>query len=78
MMRPVCAQTFDCLLGYGGKAGTSMATPHVSGVAALIFDANPGITPNEVKEILKESAQPIGSRQEFGAGMVRADWATSY
>lgn len=75
---PICAATYDCRLGYGGKAGTSMATPHVSAVAALVFDANPGITPNEVKEILKESAQHIGSRQEFGAGMVRADYATSY
>ena len=75
---PICAATYDCPLGYGGKAGTSMATPHVSGVAALVYDANPGIEPGDVKEIVKESAQPIGSRQEFGAGMVRADQATNY
>lgn len=73
---PVCAETFDCPLGYGGKAGTSMATPHVSGVAALVFDANPGIEPDQVKAILKSSAENIGSRQAFGAGMVRADSAT--
>ena len=77
-MDPICAATYDCPLGYGGKAGTSLATPHVSGVAALVYDANPGIEPGDVKEIVKESAQPIGSRQEFGAGMVRADQATNY
>lgn len=74
---PICAETFDCPLGYGGKGGTSMATPHVSGVAALVFDANPGIGPNDVKDILKSTAQKIGSRQLFGAGMVRADSATN-
>lgn len=74
---PTCAATYDCPLGYGGKGGTSMATPHVSGVAALVFDANPGFMPGEVKEILKESAEDIGSRQSFGAGMVRADLATN-
>jgi subtilisin family serine protease len=73
---PICAATYDCPLGYGASAGTSMATPHVSGVAALIFDANPGIGPGEVKDILKSSAENIGSRQSFGAGMVRADLAT--
>lgn len=73
---PICAETFDCPLGYGGKAGTSMATPHVSGVAALVFDANPGIEPDDVRDILKETAENIGSRQSFGAGMVRADSAT--
>jgi subtilisin family serine protease len=76
-VNPVCAETYDCPIGYGGKGGTSMATPHVSGVAALVFDANPGIEPNEVKDILKSSAEPIGSRQSFGAGMVRADSATN-
>jgi subtilisin family serine protease len=75
-VNPACAATYSCPLGYGGKGGTSMATPHVSAVAALIYDANPGIGPNEVKEILKDSAQNIGSGKYFGAGMVRADWAT--
>lgn len=73
---PTCAATQSCPLGYAWSAGTSMATPHVSGVAALIYDANPGIKPSQVKAKLKQSAENIGSRQEFGHGMVRADWAT--
>lgn len=73
---PACAATASCATGYGWKGGTSMATPHVSGTAALIRDANPGLGPNDVEEILKNTAENIGSQQEFGHGMVRADLAT--
>lgn len=57
-------------------AGTSMATPHVSAVAAYVRSQHPAWTPGEVRSWLKETAQPIGSRQAFGAGMVDADAAT--
>ena len=73
---PGCAATASCPVGYGWKGGTSMATPHVSGVAALVKDANPGMNPNAVESKLKDTAENIGSRQEFGQGMVRADLAT--
>lgn len=53
-----------------------MAAPHVSGVAALIKQANPNANPNQVAAKLKQSAENIGSLQEFGHGMVRADRAT--
>lgn len=67
---PTCAATYSCPVGYGWKGGTSMATPHVSGAAALVMDANPGLTPNQVEAILMRTAEKIGSRQEFGHGMV--------
>lgn len=41
--------------GYGGLNGTSMAAPHVSGVAGLIFAANSSLTGPQVKEILLAS-----------------------
>lgn len=72
-----CAATASCPVGYGWKGGTSMATPHVSGVAGLVYDANPGITPGEVKDKIKSTAENIGSGIYFGAGMVRADNATN-
>lgn len=57
-------------------AGTSMATPHVSAVAAQVRSQHPDWTPGEVRSWLKETAQNIGSRQAFGAGMLDADAAT--
>ncbi|WP_330301159.1 S8 family peptidase [Streptomyces sp. NBC_00503] len=42
--------------GYSTKSGTSMATPHVVGVAALIASANPGITPAQIRDKLATQA----------------------
>ena len=41
--------------GYDSLSGTSMATPHVSGVAGLIFACNPSLSGPEVKDILVAS-----------------------
>ena len=43
---------------FGVLSGTSMATPHVSGVAALLLSANPRLTPAQVYSILGQTAQP--------------------
>ncbi|MBF2000978.1 MAG: S8 family serine peptidase [Synechococcales cyanobacterium M58_A2018_015] len=40
--------------------GTSMATPHVSGIVALMLSANPDLTPAQVYRILTETATPQG------------------
>jgi subtilisin family serine protease len=41
-------------------AGTSMAVPHISGVIALMWQANPNLTPAEIKKILAETANRSG------------------
>ena len=42
---------------YAFYSGTSMATPHVAGIAALLFQAKPTATPNEIKAALRNSAR---------------------
>ncbi|EKV02296.1 subtilisin-like serine protease [Leptolyngbya sp. PCC 7375] len=41
---------------YGFSSGTSMATPHVAGVVALMLDANPNLTHAQVRQILADSS----------------------
>jgi subtilisin family serine protease len=55
--------------------GTSMAAPHVSGVAALLFGQRPGLTPLQVESILESTATdlgPAGYDPTFGWGLVNA------
>lgn len=44
---------------YGFSSGTSMATPHVAGVVALILDANPHLSHSQVRQIIAETATRI-------------------
>ena len=45
---------------YQYLSGTSMAAPHVAGVAALILSANPNLTAEEVESIITQTANPTG------------------
>lgn len=44
--------------GVGYKSGTSMASPHAAGVAALLLAENPALTPDQLKTILMDTAIP--------------------
>ena len=44
---------------YTVNQGTSMAAPHVAGVVALMLEANPALTPDQVKALLVASATPM-------------------
>lgn len=45
---------------YTQLGGTSMSTPYVSGVAALLLGANPSLAPSEVESVLTRTANPLG------------------
>jgi subtilisin family serine protease len=45
--------------GYGYACGTSMAAPHVSGVAALLASARPEAGPDELATLLRQQADPL-------------------
>jgi Big-like domain-containing protein/subtilase family protein len=74
--------------GYSAPSGTSFSSPLVAGVMALIFSANPYLTPAEAEAVLEDSVDDLGDTDwdpVFGHGRVNAgaavaaalDYATS-
>lgn len=57
--------------------GTSFSAPQVAGVIALMMEANPNLTPAQVRDILQRTATPLPSyyMYEVGAGMLNAQAA---
>lgn len=63
--------------GYKEMNGTSMATSHVTGAAALLLALRPGMNPKELKLLLRRSSTPIKLRKgqqraSLGGGMADA------
>ncbi len=61
--------------GYWFYEGTSMSTPHASGVAALLLAQNPGLTPDQIRYILESTAIDLGSTgrdDDYGYGLINA------
>jgi serine protease len=82
----VLQQTFEPYLSFVDKAdptswayyffdGTSMATPHVSGVAALLLALDSTLTPDQIRDALESTAEDLGAsgRDDFyGWGLIDA------
>ncbi len=67
--------------GYESWSGTSMATPHVTGVAALLWSEIPTATNEEIREAMDATALDLGTsgRDEiFGFGLIQAKSALDY
>jgi serine protease AprX len=59
---------------YTQISGTSMATPFTAGTVALMLDADPTLSPDEVKNILTSTATRMPGREDYevGAGFINA------
>ncbi len=59
---------------YTTASGTSFSAPQVAGTIALMLQANPSLTPDQIREILQRSATPLPPylAHEVGAGMLNA------
>ena len=69
---------------YSYQAGTSLACPHVAGIAALILERNPYLTVTQVNDIIEKSTVKVGDmpykeirkngtwNSHYGYGMVNA------
>ena len=59
---------------YTTGSGTSFSAPHVAGVIALMLEANPQLTPAQVRDILQRTATPLTTYyiHEVGAGMLNS------
>ena len=61
--------------GYATWDGTSMATPHVAGVAALVWSHFPSCTGEEIRQAMNNTAEDLGSANRdnsYGYGLVQA------
>ncbi len=56
--------------------GTSAATPHVAGAAALLLSENPNLTAGQLEARLKSDAIPMGSPLQFGSGRLNLTQAS--
>lgn len=61
--------------GYSYLSGTSMASPHVAGLAALVWSAEPGLTNSGVRQLIRDTADDIGFAGQddfYGYGRINA------
>ncbi|OFI39987.1 peptidase S8 [Arthrobacter sp. SW1] len=58
---------------YAWYQGTSMATPHVAGLVALMKTANPALTPAQVESTLKQGTRPMPAGCSLGCGAGLSD-----
>ena len=66
--------------GYGAMSGTSMATPHVAGLAALLWSFAPSLTVDQAKNVIESTADDLGTPGKdnyFGYGRINAGRALS-
>lgn len=77
----ISAPCSDSLFGYTRLTGTSSAAPFVAGVAALMLEADPSLTPEQIKDVLISTCShwggPSSPNIDYGYGLIDAYKAIS-
>ncbi|WP_248926754.1 S8 family serine peptidase [Paenibacillus hamazuiensis] len=66
------------LTTYSTLSGTSAAVPHVAGAAALVKQQHPEYKNVQLRQVLNQSATPLGNKNQFGNGLVNALGSVRY
>ncbi|MDO8658103.1 MAG: S8 family serine peptidase [Candidatus Levybacteria bacterium] len=76
----MCDVTITVGINYCRVSGTSMATPHVTGLAALLLSKDPALTNEEIRQLIRNGATDLGSPGKdiyFGYGRIDANFTLS-
>src|SRR5439155_16891493 len=81
-VQPICNLGFIDEVGwapwYGSISGTSMATPHIVGVVALLRQANPSLTPAQVENVLQDTAHKFTAGGPYVSDPQNSGGTTSF
>ena len=75
---PATATAFNVAMAWNYDSGTSMAAPHVTGLAALILGKDPNLTPDQVETIIERNTTDLGVPNydtKFGWGLINSQAA---
>ena len=75
---PGTGTAFNVPMAWNYDSGTSMATPHVTGLAALILGKNHSLTPDQVERIIERTTTDLGVPNydtTFGWGLMNTQAA---
>lgn len=64
--------------GNKSASGTSAASPHVAGAAAILLQANPALTPDQVRNALQATARPVFGDEVDGKKPTLGFWQAGY
>jgi subtilisin family serine protease len=74
-VNPMCSASVTVGTNYCRVSGTSMAAPHVAGLAALLLSKNPSLTNEQVRQMIRSGSADkgnLGKDNDFGSGRIDA------
>jgi serine protease AprX len=79
-VQPVCATGLDIEAApfYSTISGTSMASPHIAGAVALLYQARPNLTPAQVEDVIQDTAHKFTAGGSYEPDPQNAGGTTSF